>query len=66
MTRMLTDAERLFNTVVVLGAALVAGCGGSDNHPSDTQTDGGVPDAATIRIDVKGDGGLTDGGWTGW
>ena len=64
---MASPTERLFNTIVILGASLVAGCSsgsddpGAKNKSSDNSNQGGASQFVVPR-----DAGSNDAGWTGW
>jgi len=59
------DSQRLFNAIVILGAALVSGCGSGTTTSSDPVPDAGYKDGA-VGVSLDSDGGTTDAGWTGW
>jgi len=64
---MASSTERLFNAIVILGAAMVAGCGGSRDSKGNTSPQ---PDATTDASEpnfvVNTDASTSDAGWTGW
>jgi len=62
--------DRLFNAIVILGAAMVAGCNGTDTpagSPSGSGDSGGNgSNDSGLNFKVQKDAAVSDAGWTGW
>ena len=65
---MASSTERLFNAIVILGASLVAGCGGGSDDPNAKSKQGSdnSSSAGFSSFNVQRDAGSSDAGWTGW
>ncbi len=65
---MAPHSERLFNTIVILGASLVSGCGGGSDDPAakSKQTSDNTNQAGALQFVVSLDASTNDAGWTGW
>jgi len=64
---MASNSERLFNAIVILGASLVAGCGGTgDTKPKGAPGPSASGDASGPNYVANGDASTSDAGWTGW
>ena len=62
-----SNSERLFNAIVIVGVALVAGCSSSSNDPNSSPSPG--PSAskdAGPSFQFNADASTPDAGWTGW
>jgi hypothetical protein len=64
---MASNSERLFNTIVILGASLVAACSGTSNDPNSkaNPAPSANPDAGP-NFAFNADASTSDAGWTGW
>lgn len=63
---MTSNTERLFNAIVVLGASLVAGCGGTSNDPNSKANPAPGASDAGPSFTYQPDASAPGGGWTGW
>ena len=64
---MTSDTNKLFNAIVVLGAALVSGCSSGSGDGSSSSAGGASNDNSGMpQFNVSKDAGNSDAAWTGW
>ncbi len=63
---MIPAGNKLFNTIVILGAALVGGCGGGSSGNTEPSASPNSKTNGSLPYVVPKDAGTSDGGWTGW